>query len=276
MSPTLAALSFPHISSHSRPSGVRRLIVILVAFAIAAAAGWAAVAAQEPEPEPQPTTEPPVAPQVQLFKGWNNVPYTGLSLPLPDALNDARGHVTTVWQHVAQTQEWRVWQEGLPPAVASLMMMETGGVYFVQSTTGGMWTHPLAPPTELPAPPTPEVPPAEWELTFSRSADAFGLAQTLSFDATGSGAAGNSGAEQALNVNAAALAAVDGLLRANGFFGAWPTSTVTGCGGCFLYEITIHGPSGGVTTLQADDLGLTGALFTLVEQLSAILIPLVG
>jgi hypothetical protein len=53
-------------------------------------------------------------------------------------------------------------------------------------------------------------------------------------------------------------------------------STVTDCGGCFLYEITIRRPSGGVTTLQADDFGLTGALFTLVEQLSAILIPLVG
>lgn len=250
---------------------------MLAVLVVAAGAGWAAVAAQEPDPEAEPLPELPTTPPVLLFEGWNNVAYQGLTLPLPDALNDARGHVTTVWQHVAPTQEWRVWQEGLPPGVASLAQLETGGVYFVRSTVGGVWMQPLLPPTILPDPPEPEAPAAAWELTFSRSASALGLAQTVHFDASGAGGASEGGgAEQPLSVEVAALAGIDGLLHANDFFRTWPASAVTGCGGCFLYAIAIREPGGGQITLQADDFGLTGALFTLVEQLSAILIPAVG
>ncbi|MCY3887410.1 MAG: hypothetical protein OXG19_06860 [Chloroflexi bacterium] len=246
----------------------------MAALAAAAASGWTAVAAHGPGSDANSDQSPSSAPVVQLFAGWNHVPYMGLTLPLPDALNDARPHVTTVWQYDAAIQKWHHWREGLPPQVASLAQLERGGVYFVFATQGALWTQPLAPPSSSPEPGSR---PGAWEVVFTRSVDALGLSQTARFDATGSGAMSQAGgAEHAFTADSTALATVDRLLRDNDFYRSWPGSAVTGCPGCSLWEITIRDPNGGQIALQADDFGLSGALFTLVEELYAILLAAVG
>ena len=254
-------------------SSIGRIIVALAVLAAAATAGWATVAAHDPSSESNSDRELSSAPVVQLFTGWNHVSYMGLTLSLPDALTDVRAHVTMVWQYVAATQEWRSWREGLPTRATSLIQLERGSVYFVHSTQDGLWTQPFAPPLSSPEP---ESLPATWEVLFSRSMAALGLAQTMQFDATGTGTIGQAGGtEQAFTVDSTALATVDRLMRDNDFYRRWPASAVTGCGGCSLWEITIRNPSGGRVILQADDFGLSGALHALVEQLSAILLAAV-
>ncbi len=228
--------------------------------------------------DPVAAQEPP-EPQVQLYAGWNNVLYQGIALTLPDALNDARSEITTVWRFVAQTQAWQVWQDGLPASVASLDGLEPAGVYFVFSRSARVWTQPLSPPEALPPPaePEPEPDPVPWAVTFTRSTAVFGLVQTIQFDESGQGTGSrNGGSPQPISVSRAAVAAIDQMLTDNDFFREEPTNSVSGCGNCFRYSITISDRSGGVVVLESDDVGLSGALFALVEQLSAILIPAVG
>ena len=259
---------------HARPSRplniVGRLIIAVAALAAVVAGGGTTVTAHGPSSDVNSDQSLSSSSVVQLFAGWNNVPYMGLTLPLPDALSDVRPHVTIIWQYVAATQEWRGWREGVPLRSASLVQLERGRAYFMYSTQSGLWTQPLAP---LPGPSEPESPPGTWEVVFNRSVAEFGLSQTVRFDAIGTGAISHAGgAEQAFTVGSTALATVDQLLRDNDFYHNWPGSAVTGCGSCYLFAITIHDPSGGQVTLQADDWGLSGALTALVEQLSAILL----
>ena len=254
---------------------VGRLIIAVAALAAVVAGGGTTVTAHGPSPDvnsDQSLSSPSV---VQLFAGWNNVPYMGLTLPLPDALSNVRPHVTIIWQYVAATQEWRGWREGLPLRSASLVQLEKSSVYFMYSTQGGLWTQPLVAP--LPGSSEPESPSGTWEVVFNRSVAEFGLSQTVRFDAIGTGAISHAGGvEQAFTVSSTALATVDRLMRANDFYRSWPASAVTGCSGCSLWEITIRDPGGEQIALQADDWGLSGALFVLVEQLYAILLTAAG
>lgn len=263
MSATPCTLTIAFRSITSLP--FQHLTTLATACIITIASSWTVGWAQEPN---TPSTQ-----EVRLFSGWNNISYQGITLPLPDALNDARSHVKTIWQHVAETQEWKVWQEGLPPSIISLKQLQAGGIYFVQATESVVWTQPLTPPVTPPNLPEPIAPTMEWDLVFTRTANAFGLTQTLHFNATGIGSISESNnAEQEATVGTESLAVTDKLLRENNFFNSWPATPVTGCGSCFLYEITIQNPNGEKVTVHVDDFGLTGALFLLVEQLSAILI----
>ena len=262
----------------ARPSQPLRVIgrcfIALTALAVAAATGWTAVTAYGPSSDVNSDQSLSSPSAVQLFAGWNNVPYMGLTLPLPDALSDARPHVTIIWQYVAATQEWRGWREGVPLRSASLVQLERGSAYFMYSTQGGLWTQPLAPPSSSPQPGSL---PGAWEVVLNRSVETFGLSQSVRFDATGSGVMSQAGgAERAFTVDSTALATVDRLLRDNDFYRNWPGSAVTGCPGCSLWEITIRDPNGGQIVLQADDFGLSGTLLALVDQLYAILLAAVG
>ena len=259
---------FPALPSLNRISIRLALTVGLLAGALIA------VAAPSASTQAQGGNEP----EVLLYPGWNNLLYQGIALPLPDALNDARESVTTVWQFVAPSQEWRVWRAELPEAVLSLPGLEPGGIYFLFSNTTRAWTQPLTPP---PAPPPPPEPPAPqlWAITFTRSASIFGLEQRIQFDEAGVGTAQRSGdPEQPLTVGATARAAIESLLDANGFFAAHAPNTATGCVNCFAYRIEIRDRAGSVLVLETDDGGLNGdpALFALVDQVSAILIAAVG
>ena len=100
----------------------------------------------------------------------------------------------------------------------------------------------------------------------------FALEETIAFDETGQGTVQADGVAAATTVGAAPLASVDAILRSNEFFAAWPANTRSGCASCFRYAIGITPPTGAAIRLETDDLGLSGQLFQLVNQLTSILI----
>ena len=229
---------------------------------------------------PGPASAQTPAPTVTaLFAGWNNVVYQGIALPLPDALNDARGDVSVIWQLEASSQTWRVWSEALPAAAVSLPALEPGGVYFLFSQQARLWTQPLTAPAAPPAPPAPpeEPPPQEappvaelWQIQFTRTAAILGLEQTLTFDESGAGS--GPGDTQPVTVDAGSRATVGAILEANEFFVGAAPEDLSGCVNCFHYTLTIRNWAGDVVTIMTDDLRLRGALLTLVDELTRILL----
>ena len=220
-----------------------------------------------------------------LFAGWNNVVYQGVSLPLPDALNDARDDISIIWQLEASSQTWRVWATALPTVAVTLPELEPGGVYFLFSRQARLWTQPLIAPAapSLPPPdpqpdPPPDPPPSAglWQIQFTRTASILGLEQTLTFDESGAGSAGSAGSgpggSQPVTVTSGSRETVRAILTANDFFAGATAEDLSGCVNCFRYTLAIRDRTGNVITVQTDDLRLSGALFTLVEELTRILL----
>ena len=224
-----------------------------------------------PEPASAQTPTPTVT---VLFAGWNNVVYQGVSLPLPDALNDARDDVSIIWQLEASSQTWRVWATALPTVAVTLPGLEPGGVYFLFSHQARLWTQPLTAPA-APSLPPPDPPPSAglWQVQFTRTASILGLEQTLTFDERGAGSAGSGpGGSQPVTVAAGSRATVGAILTANDFFAGATAEDLSGCVNCFHYTLAIRDRSGNVITVQTDDLRLSGALFTLVEEMTRVLL----
>ena len=61
-------------------------------------------------------------------------------------------------------------------------------------------------------------------------------------------------------------------MTANDFFAGATAEDLSGCVNCFRYTLAIRDQTGNVITVQTDDLRLSGALFTLVEELTRILL----
>lgn len=224
-------------------------------------------------------------PTVLLYEGWNNVLYQGIPLPLPDALGDAAGDVSIVWQFDAAAQTWRLWSVDLPEALQTLTVLQPSGIYFLFAQTQRTWTQPLtapppAPPVEPPEPePAPEPPAASglWSISFTRTTVLFTLNETIRFDESGQGiVASGQNAEEAMTVDAAQLAAIDQILRDADFFVGWPADSRSGCTSCFRHSLTITAPSGTSVSLETDDLGMSGDLFALIDRLTRVLIGALG
>ncbi len=261
-------------SYRSRGLQIAILIAVLAALPLAFAGGAQPASAQEGE-----------EPTVLLYAGWNNVLYQGIPLPLPEALGDAAGDVSIVWEFDAAAQTWRLWSVDLPEALRTLSVLQPGGIYFLLSQTQRIWTQPLsapppAPTVEPPEPePEPEPPAASglWSLSFSRTTVLFTLNETIRFDESGQGiVASGQNAEEPMTVNAAQLAAIDQIMRGADFFAGWPAESRSGCTSCFRYSLTISAPSGASVSLETDDLGMSGDLFALIDRLTSVLIVALG
>ncbi len=255
--------------TRSRPRTPLLLLALATAAALAIFVGWALTRADAAQAQED-------GPVVQLYAGWNNVAYQGIALPLPAALGDAHEDVPVVWQFHAPTQAWNLWSLELPPTLRSVTALEPGGVYFLLSLRERAWSQPLTPPPPPPPQPEPEPKPAPaaalWQITFTRTTVLFALEETIAFDETGQGTVQADGVSAATTVEATPLASVDEILRGNDFFAAWPANTRSGCVSCFRYAIAITPPTGAAIHLETDDLGLSGQLFQLVNQLTSILI----
>ena len=214
------------------------------------------------------TAQAQSAPAVPLFAGWNNVAYQGIPLPLPDALNNVRGTVPTVWKLDAPSQQWQVWSANIPASLSSLSSVSPGDVLFVHAASAITWMQPLTPP-----PPAPTSQPTLWEITFSRTTILFNFEESITFDENGLGTVTNTqGTAAAVLVNVGSLAGVDATLDTNGFFASATPDTRSGCTSCFHYTIVVRAPDGSSITLNTDGAGVSGALQRLVNQLTAILI----
>jgi hypothetical protein len=221
---------------------------------------------------------------VQLYRGWNNVRYEGIVLPTEQALGDAADAVSVVWRLDAPSQTWLAWSRALPASLLTLPTLGPGGIYFVLSSEERVWHQPLAPPSVAPlAPPVTSPiadPPADpapslglWEVRFTRTTVLFALEEVVVFDANGEGTVSTLGGEpSAVTIATGSVASIGTILEANGFFGAGPLNTRSGCTSCFRYAIEIRDPAGSTVTLLTDGAGASGAQRTLVDQLTSVLL----
>jgi uncharacterized membrane protein (UPF0127 family) len=78
------------------------------------------------------------ATSVALLAGWNNVAYGGETLPVDDALTNARDRVQSVWRWRAGEQTWvgAFIGSGAP---ASLHSLETGAAYWIRAREAVVW-----------------------------------------------------------------------------------------------------------------------------------------
>ena len=238
-----------------------------------------------------------VAP-VRLFAGWNDVVYQGIPLPVGQALGSVADAVPVVWEFDASSQRWNVWAAGAPAAARSLGYLQPGGLYFLRATRATFWMPPRTPPPPVvaeDAPPATDdatadnapatdgalsddtTEPGLWEVRFTRTTPLFALQDSLRFDETGSGVVATLNApDRAVLLPAALLASVAATLTANDFLQQHPLDVRSGCGSCFHYALTVRAADGRTVTIQADDVGLSGALLTTVNQLVAALLDSLG
>ncbi|MXY79411.1 MAG: DUF192 domain-containing protein [Chloroflexi bacterium] len=78
------------------------------------------------------------ATSVALAAGWNNVAYGGETLPVDDALTNARDRVQSVWRWRAAEQTWVGAFIG-SDAPASLHSLETGAAYWIRAHEAVVW-----------------------------------------------------------------------------------------------------------------------------------------
>ncbi len=78
------------------------------------------------------------ATSVALVAGWNNVAYGGETLPVDDALTNARDSVASVWHWRADEQAWVGAHIGRD-ARASLRSLETGAAYWILTRRAVAW-----------------------------------------------------------------------------------------------------------------------------------------
>ena len=259
----------------------------LTAVAISLALGalmllGAAASAQAPT---TPSTTVPST-TVRLFSGWNNVVYTGVALPVPDALTTVAPDVPVVWQFDAPSQRWNVWAADAPAATHTLTHLQPGALYFLRATRSSVWIHrltaPLPPPPDQVASPqndpqdvtaSPAATPGVWQITMTRTTPLFTLQDTLRIDGDGNVLVDSLTTPARLiplpNAEIAALAAT---LEANDFLRGQPADTRSGCLSCFHYALTITPPQGDSRTILTDDAGLSGGLLAVVERLVATLL----
>ena len=210
--------------------------------------------------------------------------YEGITLPTEQALGDAAGSVSVVWQLDAASQSWLLWSQSLPAALLTLPTLGPGGIYFVLSSddpdvdatadgaTGSrryrQWPRrwPIRNRIRRPAN-------GLWDVRFTRTTVLFTLEEVVAFDGNGQGTVSSTGGSlSAVTIAAGSVATVEAILESNGFFRDGPLNTRSGCTSCFRYAIEIQDPSGGTVTLLTDGAGASGAQRSLVDQLTSILL----
>lgn len=75
---------------------------------------------------------------VSLEGGWNNVAYSGETLPLDEAFGSTLPLVESVWQWRALTQDWLA-AFTTQPAVSSLGTIENGAAYWILASRDTTW-----------------------------------------------------------------------------------------------------------------------------------------
>ena len=91
-------------------------------------------------PGAAPTTHAQSDPVLNLDRDWNNVAYTGDSLPVVDALNDALDVTITVWVWRSFNLTWHSWTQGAPALVNSLGRLDRGDIVWMRTSRAAPWT----------------------------------------------------------------------------------------------------------------------------------------
>ena len=91
-------------------------------------------------PGAAPTTHAQSDPVLNLDRDWNNVAYTGDSLPVADALNDALDVTITVWVWRSFNLTWDSWTQGGPAIANSLGRLDRGDIVWMRTSRAGPWT----------------------------------------------------------------------------------------------------------------------------------------
>lgn len=114
----------------------------------------AATQASQPTntPTPKPTNTPVPTPtpsptpiragvQLSLSPGMNLVTYAGLSQPVGPAVASLGGSLAGVYAWDGVNGHWDRWAPGAPGYANTIATLEPGRVYYVEVTSGGVWSY---------------------------------------------------------------------------------------------------------------------------------------